>query len=111
MTIPAPPPEPADPGRAADLSARERDALARIEAGLAEDDPGLARELATRRPPVLGVRAPMTRSQFGVLLAIVLVLAAAATGLPASLWWPVLPLLTVGLVVPWLAYCHRHPVV
>jgi hypothetical protein len=111
MTIPAPPPpEPADPGRATNLSARERDVLARIEAGLAEADPVLARELATRRPPVLGVRAPMTRHQFGALLAIVLVLAAAAAGLPDSLWWPVLPLLTVGLVVPWMAYCHRHPV-
>lgn len=109
MTIPAPPPEPADLGRSTNLSARERDVLARIEAGLAEADPVLAQELATRRPPLLGVRAAMTRHQFGALLAIVLVLAA-ATGLPDSLWWPVLPLLTVGLVAPWMAYCHRHPV-
>lgn len=108
MTTPAPPPaEPVDPHDAPGLSPRERAELARIEARLVEDDPVLARELVTRRAPLLGVRAPVSVRQSGLLVVIMVVLAG-ATRLPESLWWPVLPLLTVGLVAPWIAYCVRH---
>ena len=105
MTTPAPPP-PRDGPRA--LTPRERALLARIETDLAEADPALAHDLATRQPPVIGVRPPVTKVQGGLLILILVVLSG-ATQLPESLWWPVLPALTLLLVVPWLVHCVRCP--
>lgn len=103
-----PPPEPAGPNRPRILSSRERALLARIETDLTEADPELARDLATRRAPVLGVPPPMSPPQLWLLVAIMVVLSG-ATQLPSAVWWPVLPLLTVLLVVPWIVYCLWHP--
>lgn len=106
MTVPAPPPPDRDGPRA--LTPRERALLARIETDLAEADPALAHDLATRRPPVIGLRPPVTKVQAG-LLALIMVVLSGATQLPESLWWPVLPVLTLLLVVPWLVHCVRRP--
>lgn len=109
MTVPAPPPPgPPDPDDAHALTRRERALLDGIEADLAEADPALARELATRGPPVFGARLPISVRQFLVLIGIMVVLSG-ATLLPQSVWWPVLPLLTLLLVLPWAVYCARHP--
>lgn len=75
MTIPAPPPpEPPDRDDAHALTRRERALLARIEADLTEADPALARDLATRRPPVSGVHSPISARRLAVLVAILVVL-------------------------------------
>lgn len=97
------PPGPNDPRR---LSSREEAILARIESDLVGDDPTLAR-LATSRPPVLGVRSPVSARDLGLLVAILLILVVAATLLPPALGW-VLPGLTVLLVAPWMVLCARR---
>lgn len=106
MTIPVPPPPDGDAARA--LTPRERALLARIETDLAEADPALAHDLATRQPPAIGLRPPMTKVQGG-LLALIMVVLSGATQIPESIWWPVLPALTLLLVVPWVVYCVRRP--
>lgn len=104
MTVPAPPPGPSGPDDVPGLSSRERSILARIEDELTAADPALARDLATPGRTTGPRRVPARR--LGVLLVILVVLSL-STLLPAALWWPVLPLLTLGLLGPWLAWCAR----
>jgi hypothetical protein len=108
MTVPAPPPGPPGPDDRPRLSSRERSILARIESELAAADPTLAQELATRRPPLLRGRAGRTARWF-LVLAVILTVLSVSTLLPAASWWPVLPLLTVFTVGPWLVLCARPP--
>lgn len=108
MSVPAPPPGPPGPDDVPGLSSHERSILARIEDELTEADPALARDLATRRPPLVRGPARVSATRLGVLVAILVVLSL-STLLPAASWWPVLPLLTVGLLGPWLAWCARSP--
>lgn len=107
MTAPAPPPEPSDRGGPRRLTSREREILALIEDELTAADPALAHELETREPPRFGLRWPVSVSRLLLLLPVLIALAGTAALLPAALWWPVLPLLTGALVVPWVLLCAR----
>ncbi len=97
-------PDPRDPRR---LSSHEEAVLARIEDDLVGEDPALAR-LATSDPPVLGLTSPVSARDLGLLVVILLVLVGAATLLPPTLTWVVLPLLTVLLVALWTVLCVRR---
>jgi Protein of unknown function (DUF3040) len=92
------------PDDRAALSSWERRVLAQIENDLAAGDPRLARAIGRGGSLPTPWWWPISvRSTVLLLVALgVLIVAAAVT--PAS-WWPLLGLITVVVVVPWILLC------
>lgn len=97
--------DPLDPRGTSPLSPRERAALARIETGLLDDDPRLAREFT--QPP-RAARFPVTAAQAAALVGLLALVVVVAVLLPPASWVALGPV-TVGLLAPWIAWCARAP--
>jgi hypothetical protein len=89
-----------------DLSAWERQVLARIEHDLSASDPDLARVMTTRRTTRSGAARwwPLSVRCTVLLFVVILLLVVAGVFVPAS-WWAVLGVITAVVVIPWLLLC------
>jgi len=94
---------PAEPDRAAPLSAREEQVLARIGDDLCANDPALAESMTQNGWTQIRL-VPSVRLNAGGVRTVALVTSAPAAALMPWSWWPTVGLLLIALlVVPYLS--------